>query len=91
MLNLKETVAKIIVSDSSNVSTNIKKGIGKSNRDFYSSNENSLHLMNGYYFHNVLGKREYLSLCKANKQSTFENMQIVNFVSYKNCQGKSIM
>ena len=40
--------------------------------------------MNAYYSHNVLGKRKYLSLRKANRQSTFENMQIVNFVSYKN-------
>ena len=70
-----ETVGKMIVSDNSSLSTNIKKKvIGKWNRDFYSSNENCLRSMNAYYSHNVLGKRKYLSLRKANRQSTFENM-----------------
>ena len=63
-----ETVAKTIVSDSSNLSTNIKKKvIGKWNRDFYSSNENCLCSMNACYSHNVLGKRKYLGLRKANR------------------------
>ena len=39
--------------------------------------------MNAYYAHNVLGKRKYLSLCKANKQAKFDNTHITNFVSYK--------
>ena len=79
-----ETVAKMIVSHSSNLSTNIKiKITGKWNRDFYSSNENCLRSMNAYYSHHLLGKRKYLSLHKANRQSTFENMQVANFISYK--------
>ena len=79
-----ETVAKMIIFDSSNLSTNFKKKVvGKWNRDFYSSDENCLRSMNSYYSHNVLGERKYLSLRKANRQSTFENMQIAKFISYK--------
>ena len=39
--------------------------------------------MNAYYAHNVLGKRKYLSLCKANKQAKLDNTHITNFFSYK--------
>ena len=39
--------------------------------------------MNAYYSHNVLGKKKYLSLRKANREFTFENMQIANFISHK--------
>ena len=67
---------EMIVPESSNLSTSIKKKvIGKWNRDFYSSNENCLRSMNAYYSHNVLAKRKYLSLRKANRQSTFENIK----------------
>ena len=39
--------------------------------------------MNACYAHNVLGKRKYFSLRKANKQAKFDNTHITNFVSYK--------
>ena len=67
-----EDVVKKIISEGSALSNNIrKKVITKWNRDFYSPNENELRSMNAYYAHNVLGKRKYLSLHKANKQANF--------------------
>ena len=51
-------------------------------KDYYLSKENKLRSLNSYYCHNVLGKRKYLSLRKANKQGTLENSKLPNFVSY---------
>ena len=82
--NLTEDVAKKIISQGTALSNNIKKKvIIKWNGDFNNSNENELRSINAYYAHNVLGKRKYLSLRKANKQAKFDNTRITNFVSCK--------
>ena len=82
--NLTEDVAKKFISRGTALSNNIKKKvIIKWNGDFNNSNENELRSINAYYAHNVLGKRKYLSLRKANKQAKFDNTRITNFVSCK--------
>ena len=48
-----------------------KKVLNRWSKNYYLSRENKLRSLNSYYFHNVLGKRKYLSLRKANKQSAF--------------------
>ena len=39
--------------------------------DYYNSEENILRSLNTYYSHDVMGKRKYLSIRKANKGATF--------------------
>ena len=60
-----------------------KKVLNRWSKDYYLSRENELRSLNSYYCHNVLGKRKYLSLRKANKQPAFGNSKLTNFVSYK--------
>ena len=60
-----------------------KKVLNRWSKDYYLSRENKLRSLNSYYCHNVLGKRKYLSLRQANKQSAFGNSKLPNFVSYK--------
>ena len=38
--------------------------------------------LNTYYFHDVLGKKKYLNLRKANKQAKFEGNSVSNFLPY---------
>ena len=60
-----------------------KKVLNGWSKDYYLSRENKLRSLNSYYCHNVVGKRKYLSLREANKQPTFGNAKLLNFVSYK--------
>ena len=78
-----ECVAEKVLSNKSIGNCVTKKVLTRWNRDFYKSTTNGLRSMNAYYSHNVLGKRKYLNLRKANKQATFKNTSIANFVSYK--------
>lgn len=48
---------------------------------FYLSDENLLRSLNCYYSHNVLGKRKYISLLKANKDTSFKNTKVPNYMS----------
>ena len=60
-----------------------KKILNSWSKDYYLSKENNLRSLNSYYFHNVLRKRKYDNLRKANKQPAFGNSKLPNFVSYK--------
>ena len=60
-----------------------KKILNGWSKDYYLSRENNLRSLNSYFFHNVLRKRKYDNLRKANKQPAFGNSKLPNFVSYK--------
>ena len=47
------------------------------------SEQNKLRSLNTYYSHDVLGKRKYLNLRKANKQAKFQGHSVFNYISYK--------
>lgn len=47
------------------------------------STENTLRSLNTYYSHNVMGKRKYISMRKANNAATFKNAKIPNYIPYK--------
>lgn len=55
---------------------------------FYLSEENLLRSLNTYYSHNVMGKKKYINIRKANKTTSFEKVRLVNFVPYKNLADK---
>ena len=59
-----------------------KKVLNCWSKDYYISKENKVRSLNSCYCYNVLGKRKYLSLRKANKQPAFGNSKLSNFVSY---------
>ena len=48
-----------------------KKVLNCWSKDYCLSRENKVRSLNSYYSYHVLGKRKYLSLRKANKQSAF--------------------
>ena len=52
-------------------------------KSFNKSEENKLRSLNTYYSHDVLGKRKYLNLRKANKQAKFQGHSVPNSISYK--------
>ena len=49
--------------------------------DYVNSNDNLLRSLNMYYSHDVMGKRKYLNIRKANRSSAV-NKKVPNFVSY---------
>ena len=78
-----KTLTKKILNTKDYLTNNIKTNVLASwSKDYYLSKENKLRSLNSYYCHNVLGKRKYLSLRKANKQGTLGNSKLPNFVSY---------
>ena len=52
-------------------------------KSFNKSGENKPRSLNTYYSHDVLGKREYLNLRKANKQAKFQRHSVTNYISCK--------
>ena len=52
-------------------------------KSFNKSEENKLRSLNTYYSHDVLGKRKYLNLRKANKEAKFQRHSVPNYISYK--------
>ena len=52
------------------------------NNDYFNSEENKLRSLRTYYAHDVLGKRKYLAMRKANRKSVFRAERIPNYVSY---------
>ena len=49
----------------------------------YKSEENMLRSLNTYYIHNVMGKRKYISMLKANKVSSHKKAYIPNYVPFQ--------
>ena len=76
-------VSEMILDSKTAISNSVKSSVSeKWTQKFYKSAENKLRSLNTYYSHDVLGKRKYLNLRKANKQAKFEGNDIPNFVSY---------
>ena len=75
-----KTLTKKILVTKDYLTNNIKKNVLASwSKDYCLSRENKLGSLNLYYCHNVLEKRNYLSL----KQATLGNSKLPNFVLYK--------
>ena len=49
---------------------------------YNSSWQNKLCLLNVFYSHDVMGKRKYTNVRKANKAPVFEGLKVPNFVTY---------
>ena len=56
--------------------------------NYSDSEQNKLRSMNVYYSHDVMGKRKYMSVRKANKSATFEGHQVPNYIPYKKLADK---
>ena len=54
----------------------------KWSKEYYSSKENTLRSLNTFYSHNVLGKRKYLSIRKANQRACYKKQSVPNYVPY---------
>ena len=74
----KYLACKVLKSKPSFVNELSQSCIRKHNKDFYNSEQNLLRSLNVYYSSNVMGKRKFLSVRKANKAP-----DVINFVSYK--------
>ena len=77
-------VSNVILNSKSKLPNSLKSEIGINwLKSFNKSEENNLRSVNTYYSHNVLGKRKYLNLRKANKQAKFQGHSVPNSISYK--------
>ena len=69
-------VSNVILNSKSKLSNSLKSEIGRNwLKSFNKSEENKLRSLNTYYSHNVLGKRKYLNLRKANNKQSFRGIQ----------------
>ena len=70
-------VSNVIFNSKSKLANSLKSEIGINwLKSFNKSEENNLRSVNTYYSHNVLGKRKYLNLRKANKQPKFQGHSV---------------
>ena len=77
-------VSDVILNSKSKLPNSLKSEIGINwLKSFNKSEENNLRSVNTYYSHNVLGKRKYLNLRKANKQAKFQGQSVPSSISYK--------
>ena len=77
-------VSNVILNSKSKLPNSLKSEIGINwLKSFNKSEENKLRSLNTYYSHDVLGKRKYLNLRKANKQAKFQGHSVPNSISYK--------
>ena len=77
-------VLNVILNSKSKLPNSLKSEIGINwLKSFNKSEENKLRSLNTYYSHDVLGKRKYLNLRKANKQAKFQGHSVPNSISYK--------
>ena len=77
-------VSSVILNSKSKLLNSLKSEVGMNwLKSFNKSEENKLRSLNAYYSHNVLGKRKYLNLRKANKQAKFQGHSVPNYISYK--------
>ena len=78
----KELWEKILSSKSSLVKELNSSILNKWSKDKYNSDENKLRSLNVYYSHDVMGKRTYINLQKANKASSSRTSRIPNYIPY---------
>ena len=77
-------VSNVILNRKSKLPNSLKSEIGINwLKSFNKSEENKLRSLNTYYSHDVLGKRKYLNLRKANKQAKFQGQSVPSSISYK--------
>ena len=77
-------VSNVILNSKSKLPNSLKSEIGINwLKSFNKSEENKLRSLNTYYSHDVLGKRKYLNLRKANKQAKFQGNSVPNYILYK--------
>ena len=77
-------VSNVILNSKSKLPNSLKSEIGINwLKSFNKSEENKLRSLNTYYSHDVLGKRKYLNLRKANKEAKFQRHSVPNYISYK--------
>ena len=77
-------VSNVILNSKSKLPNSLKSEIGINwLKSFNKSEENKLRSLNTYYSHNVLAKRKYLNLRKANKQAKFQGHSVPNSILYK--------
>ena len=82
-------VATHIMNTKSSVARHVTDlAVRNMSKDYYQSEDNILRSMNTYYCHNVMGKSKYLNIRKANKNATFRNQQVVNYIPYKNLSAR---
>ena len=77
-------VSDVILNSQSKLSNSSKSEI-RINwlKSFNNLEENKLRSLNTYYSSDVLGKRKYLNLRKANKQAKFQGHSVPSSISYK--------
>ena len=51
-------------------------------KEYEQSSENEHRSLNVYYSHNVMGKAKYCSLCKANRNTSFNKYKAPNYLPY---------
>ena len=74
-------VSNVILNSKSKLPNSLKSEIGINwLKSFNKSEENKLRSLNTYYSHDVLGKRKYLNLRKANKQAKFQGHSVLNYI-----------
>ena len=77
-------VSNVILNSKSKLPNSLKSEIGINwLKSFNKSEENKPRSLNTYYSNDVLGKREYLNLRKANKQAKFQSHSVPNYISCK--------
>ena len=76
--------AKILKAKPAFVKKMSKKCVDSWSKDYYLSNENILRSLNIYYSKNVMGKRKYLCMRRANCRASFKKSKVPNVVSYQN-------
>ena len=70
--------AKILKAKPAFVKRMSKKCVDSWSKDYYLSNENILRSLNIYYSKNVMGKRKYLCMRRANCRASFKKSKIPN-------------
>ena len=79
----KELSSKIMTSKPSLVKEIKSVTLNDWCKDFSFSKENKLRSLNVYYSHNVMGKRKYINIRKANNRASFEKVKVPNYIPYK--------
>ena len=76
---------KAILASKKSLVTEIKSATVKSwSKDYSNSTENTLRSLNVYYSHNVMGKRKYNNIRKANNASSYLGVKVPNYIPYRN-------
>jgi len=78
----KEEASKILSFKASLVKEIETSVLNKWNEETYNSEENRLRSLNVYFSRNVLGKRKYINMRKANNASSLKKSRLPNYIPY---------